>query len=179
MLFDTCEKESNPRWSGRPQTGFMYRSRAIFTLSLHHSTWVINNLGMLSFGVENFRASNFHHCRPPTKCFSDKISQSMTHEVFSLHYQKKNKHLKMLLPPSYTVDAFTNLTCENFNKMRFKAIAKVPVTSLGGKKSAELYGWGMNLPQKPWSWMLPCKVLSKWNMLNREKVICYQLEFGK
>ena len=33
----TCEKESNPQWSGQPRTGFMHGSRAILTLSLHHS----------------------------------------------------------------------------------------------------------------------------------------------
>ena len=36
MLFVTCKKKNNLRWSGRPRTCFMYLSRAILTSSLRH-----------------------------------------------------------------------------------------------------------------------------------------------
>ena len=57
------------------------------------------------------------------------------------HYiSKKEQTPEDAATPIIYIDAFTNSTCENFNKMRFKAIAKVSITSLSGKKSAELYG---------------------------------------
>jgi len=51
--------------SGRPWMCFMYSSRTNVTLLLHHSTWGVNNLSMLLFGVENFHVFKIHR-RPPT-----------------------------------------------------------------------------------------------------------------
>ena len=69
VLFVTCEKESNPRWSGRQQTGFMCCSRAILTSS-HVTVCETSIIRLCNYLVlKNFRASNFHRCRPPANYF--------------------------------------------------------------------------------------------------------------
>ena len=60
MLFVTCEKKNNLRWSGRPWTGFMYPSRAILTSSLWcwkffvHLIFVVVGHQRNIFNDENF-----------------------------------------------------------------------------------------------------------------------------
>ena len=56
MLFVTCEKKNNLRWSGRPWTGLMYPSRAILTLSLQRWKFFMH----LIFDVVGHRRNIFN-----------------------------------------------------------------------------------------------------------------------
>ena len=63
MLFVTCEKKNNLRWSGRPRMGFMYPSRPMLTLSLRRWKFFVGLIFVVVghrrniFDNENFRST--------------------------------------------------------------------------------------------------------------------------